>query len=92
VCRPAGSSDFDCDVTGSLAIRGTSHAFQIKLSLKELSGGAYRAAGDGMVKLSDYGIEKPTQFGVSTTNEVKLHLSLTAHPKPNTLAGAGGVR
>jgi polyisoprenoid-binding protein YceI len=90
-CRSAGA-DFDCDVSGVLTIRGASRPFRIKLNLKEVSGGAYRAAGDGVVKLSDYGIAQPSQFGVSTTNEVKLHLGMTAYPKPNALAGIGGAR
>ena len=37
-----------------------------------------RASGQGIVKLSTYGIDQPSQLGVRTTDEVKLKLELTA--------------
>jgi hypothetical protein len=54
--------------------------------------GGFRAAGDGIVKLSAYGIEQPAQFGVRTRDEVKLHLDFTARPLGVSSAPAGGAR
>jgi hypothetical protein len=41
------------------------------------------------VKLSDYGIEQPTQFGVKTENEIQFHFELpeTAATALDTRAG-----
>ncbi len=55
-------------------------------------GDAYRAAGDGIVKLSSYGISRPSQLGVTTTDEVKLHLEFTAKAAASQMARAGDVR
>ena len=55
-------------------------------------GTGFRAAGDGIVKLSTYGIEPPAQFGVRTRDDVKLHLDFTARPVNTTTAGDGGTR
>jgi len=66
-----------CTVTGTLAIRGVPRAFSIPLKVRqEGNGSAFRATGEGTVKLSDYGIEQPSQLGVKTSNEVKLRLDL----------------
>src|SRR5262249_31131559 len=62
VTCPAGAQT-TCSVGGSLTIRGVSHAFQMPLKLRD-EGGALKASGESVVKLSDYGIEQPTQFGV----------------------------
>ncbi len=96
-CRGNGGPDgFTCQVSGALSIRGVSHAFSTSLNVREQSSGGgmtFRATGDGVVKLSDYGIAQPTQFGVSTTNDVKLRLSFTGRLAPSTeSAGAGGAR
>ena len=66
-----------CTVTGTLAIRGVPRAFSIPLKVRqEGNGSAFRATGEGTVKLSDYGIQQPSQLGVKTSNEVKLRLDL----------------
>jgi len=63
-----------CRVTGTLSIRGTPRNFSVLLKIREAGGApAFRAAGDGVVKLSEYGIDQPTQFGVKTENEIHLH-------------------
>jgi polyisoprenoid-binding protein YceI len=77
-----------CQVTGNLSIRGVAHAFTLALKIKE-EGAQYRASGDTVVKLSDYGIEQPTQFGVKSSNEVQLHLDFVAKPAPAHVALAG---
>ena len=50
--------------------------------------GSMRASGQGIVKLSAYGIDQPSQLGVRTTDEVKLKLELTAKgASPQAKAG-----
>src|SRR5258708_15350 len=62
--------------------------------VKELSGStpSYRVEGDGIVKLSEYGIAAPSQFGVKPADEVKLHLDFSAKAKPSVSAKTEGGR
>ena len=70
-----------CNVSGTLSIRGVPRDFSIMLKIREANGGpAYRIGGDGLVRLSDYGIEAPSQFGVKTANEIQLHLEIPETP------------
>jgi polyisoprenoid-binding protein YceI len=92
-CAPSGAKgQAACTVAGELAIRGLLRPFTITLTVSRESGGGFRAAGDGIVKLSAYGIEQPSQFGVRTRDEVKLHLDFTAHPTGVSTARAGSTR
>ncbi len=50
------------------------------------SSGPFRAAGDADVKLSAYQIVPPSQLGVQTTDDVKLHLEFTGHPAASMAA------
>ena len=88
-CAPAAAGESTCKVSGQLAIRGTTRPFAIALKVNK-AGDSYRAAGDGTLKLSAYGIAQPSQFGVTTTDEVKLHLEFTAKPGPTQIAGLSG--
>jgi len=79
-----------CRVSGTLSIRGTARDFSVLLKIREAGGApAFRAVGDGVVKLSDYGIEQPSQFGVSTSNDVQIHLEFTGKEANATLASGG---
>jgi polyisoprenoid-binding protein YceI len=80
-----------CTVSGDLAIRGILRPFTMTLTVSR-DGGGFRAAGDGIVKLSAYGIEQPAQFGVRTRDEVKLHLDFSARPSGVSMARVGGSR
>jgi polyisoprenoid-binding protein YceI len=73
--RPSGQST--CMVSGALAIRGTPRPFVIELSVTK-DHDLFRVRGDGIVRLSTYGIERPSQLGVQTADVVKLHLELSA--------------
>ena len=91
-CQPAaGAGEFVCAVSGDLAMAGTPRKFAMKLSVKE-SSGAFHASGNAVVRLSDYGIACPSQFGVSTKNEVKLHLDIAARQRPAALSSTEHVR
>lgn len=91
-CSAGNGGETTCQVSGNLAIRGTARPFAIALKVKK-SGDGYRAAGDGLVKLSTYGIERPSQLGVTTEDEVKLHLEFVAKPSATQVAAkSGGTR
>ena len=67
-----------CKVSGNLSIRGVPRSFSMTLKIREANAAsAFRVGGDGVVKLSDYGIEPPSQFGVKTANEIQIHLEVT---------------
>jgi polyisoprenoid-binding protein YceI len=70
----AAARAFSCPVTGEFQMRGLTHPFTIELHIKQQSETAFHVDGDGIIKLSDYGIEAPSQFGVKMLNEVKFHI------------------
>ena len=76
-CTDAGAGLKKCPVDGQLEIQGIKRPFKIELALKEGSAGA-TAEGEGIVKLSDYGIPQPEQLGVKVANEVKLKVKVLA--------------
>ncbi|HXT30273.1 MAG TPA: hypothetical protein VN716_13360, partial [Vicinamibacterales bacterium] len=65
---------------------GTARPFSISLKVTE-DRDSYRASGDGIVKLSAYGIPQPSQLGVHTDDEIKLRLEFTARPAPVATTG-----
>ena len=77
-----------CEVSGSLAIRGVARPFSIPLKIRA-EGAAYRATGESKVKLSDYGIEQPSQFGVRTADEVQLHIEFSGKERAAKIASGG---
>lgn len=78
-----------CQVAGQLSVRGTPRPFSIALKVTK-DGGAFRAVGDGTLKLSAYGIEQPSQLGVRTADDVVLHLDFLARPAAASTS-TGGV-
>jgi polyisoprenoid-binding protein YceI len=77
-CSHAGSErELTCVAAGVLSIRGTARPFSIPLKVTR-NGDDYRVVGDGTVALSTWGIERPSQFGVKTNDEVALHLEFNA--------------
>ena len=77
VCSKGEGRQSTCQLSGNLAIRGTERPFSIVLKVSE-DGDTLRDVGDGTVTLSAYGIERPSQLGVTTEDDVKLRLDLTA--------------
>jgi polyisoprenoid-binding protein YceI len=88
-CSPNGKA-LTCSVAGELAIRGRSRPLTIVLNIRN-DGGSFKAVGDAVAKLSNYEIEAPSQFGVKTDDDVKLHLEFTATSFQQQ-ASNGGVR
>jgi polyisoprenoid-binding protein YceI len=80
-------NEITCQIQGTLAIRGVARPFTLPLKVHE-DGAAFRAAGDSTVKLSDYGIEQPSQFGVKTSNEIQLHIEFRGTETTETATGA----
>jgi len=79
-----------CTITGSLTIRGIARPFAIGLKLRE-EGGGFKVSGDSIIKLSDYGIEQPSQLGVKTENAVAVRVEFNARPAAPRVA-LGGSR
>ena len=91
-CPTLGSKQrITCEVIGMLVIQGVARPFTIALALVE-DHGALRAAGSGIVKLSAYGIEQPSQLGVRTADDVKLRLEFTAGRPAAQVAADAGAR
>ena len=92
VCSKTAARQSTCALSGKLAIRGTARPFMVVLKVSE-DGDTFRAVGDGTVTLSVYGIERPSQLGVKTADDVKLRFDLTAKQiGPRTVATTGTVR
>ena len=75
-------------MSGTLAIRGTPRPFAIDLKVTG-GGDTFRAVGDGVVSLSAYGIDRPSQLGVKTADEVKLRFDFTAKQSTRAVATSG---
>jgi polyisoprenoid-binding protein YceI len=78
----AGGADALCPVAGKLTVRGVERPFTISLRVHR-DGASFKATGEGALKLSTFGIEQPSQFGVKTADDVQLHLEFTARPSGN---------
>jgi len=91
VCTKADARQSTCELTGNLAIRGTERPFTVVLKVSE-DGDTLRAVGDGKVTLSAYGIERPSQLGVTTEDNVKLRFDLTAKQTGSRPVATSGRR
>ncbi len=81
-CVPAEERDtITCPLSGTLTIRGLSRPLAVVLRVKG-SGATRRASAEAVVRLSAYDIPAPSQLGVSTRDEVKVRLELTASVAP----------
>jgi polyisoprenoid-binding protein YceI len=72
VCSGSGRTKM-CQISGDLIIRDTARPFTIDLKVSD-EGSQFRASGDGVVKLSTYGITPPSQLGVRALDDVKLRV------------------
>jgi polyisoprenoid-binding protein YceI len=74
-CSPAAAQRSACRVEGTLHVRGVTRPFAIALVVKD-DRGVFRVSGSGTVRLSDYGIDRPSQLGVTTADDVALTVDL----------------
>ena len=88
-CALEPGNEAVCKFSGKLTVRGVERPFNLAMKIKQ-DGAAYRAAGDGLVKLSDYGIERPSQFGVQCADEVKVHIEFPVREVQESTSRAGG--
>jgi polyisoprenoid-binding protein YceI len=79
------AKDTTCQVAGMLTIRGIARPFTLPLKIRQ-DGAEFKASGDGVVKLSAYGIEQPSALGVKMTDDVQLHLDFAAKPVSGDVA------
>jgi len=79
-CAPA-LQKYSCQVTGQLSIRGVARPFSLNLRVREQAGNVFRAEGDGLVKLKEYGIDPPSQLGVKPVSDIRFHVDFTAKPQ-----------
>jgi len=88
-CPAAADAPSGCLLPGELAVRGTPRPFAVALKISR-KGAAFRVTGDGMVNLAEYGIPAPSQLGVKTDEDVKVHLDFTVRPGvPVSTSGRG---
>jgi polyisoprenoid-binding protein YceI len=87
------AKDSTCQVAGMLTIRGIARPFTLPLKIRE-DGAGFKASGDGVVKLSAYGIEQPSELGVKMTDDVQLHFDFAAKQVAGDVAmlATGGRR
>jgi polyisoprenoid-binding protein YceI len=70
----------ECSIKGDFLLRGVARPMTITSRIREESG-KYRVTGTGTLKLSDYGIEPPSQLGVRVKDEVSIKFDFTALEK-----------
>ena len=75
VAAPKG---YSCQVSGQFLLRGIARPITIAIRVKEQGSDSFRAEGDGLIKLADYGIDPPSQFGVKPAGEIHFHLDFVA--------------
>lgn len=68
------ASQTACQVTGPLEIRGVAKGAVFACTVSE---GNRSADCSATIKLSTYGIERPTQLGVTVVDDVPIHLVVT---------------
>jgi len=92
-CPVQPARETPCQIAGDLSIRGVAKPFTMTLKVRQdaASPAVFKAAGEATVKLSDYGIERPSQLGVQTQDEVKLAIEFTGKETVSS-ARAGGAQ
>jgi len=88
-CPMNSNSGAVCQATGNMTIRGVEKPLTLSLKVK-VAGSAYRAVGDGSIKLSDYGIERPSQFGVRCADDVRIHIEISGRESVESAAPRTG--
>ena len=84
MCPSGRGREVKCDISGNLTIRGIQRPFSLTMKIREQGGSmtTFRVVGEGSIKLSDYGIERPSYLGVTMKDSVKLQLEFNAKEVP----------
>jgi hypothetical protein len=90
-CTAGKREEHTCVFTGELTIRETARPLVVTVRLSR-ENGAVRAVAAGTVRLSAYGIDRPSQLGVVAEDEVPLHFFLVSTPLAKESKIAGGTR
>lgn len=91
-CPFEAGKEASCKVAGALSIRGIEKPVTIDLKIKADTARGYHASGGGIVRLSDYGIERPSQFGVKVEDAVKIHVDFQGREAVESSARIGDGR
>jgi polyisoprenoid-binding protein YceI len=87
-----GRPDYTCQVPGMMTIRGTLRPLVISLRVKEqVSSAEFRVIGNAVIKLNEYGIAPPVQFGVKVLNDVRFEFEFTGKEKAMVTTAGGSV-
>lgn len=73
----AKGQESTCQVSGSFSLRGVTKPFAMAMRIKA-DGTRYKVSGEGVLKITDFGIERPCQLGVCVSDEVKLKIDFQA--------------
>jgi polyisoprenoid-binding protein YceI len=95
LCKAAGDPrNLGCEVAGILKIRGHPHPVTMTFTARQEkeSPRAFHATLDTTIKLTDFEIDAPSQFGVKPSNDVKVHLDFAAKEKSGGLAEIGASK
>ncbi|MFB6274381.1 MAG: YceI family protein [Salinibacter sp.] len=81
----SGSGWFQVDATGTLTLAGNQRQIDLPVSGQRLENGDLRFVGRHTIRLSDYGIERPSaMFGaIKVSKKVTVHFDVTATPNAN---------
>ncbi len=88
-CAASGAHEYQCPLKGTLEVRGVARPAEFAVKVKE-EGAAFHASLDTVIKLSTFGIERPTQFGVRPEDDVKVHVELTGKARQAPAATGAG--
>jgi polyisoprenoid-binding protein YceI len=74
---PADGQTGEGSAPGKMTIHGQTHEVQVKYRITR-TGNHYQVTGNVPVKITDYGIEQPSYFGVSVQPDIETTTTFTA--------------
>jgi polyisoprenoid-binding protein YceI len=83
----ANGAQATCEISGLFSLRGVSKPVRLTMRLRpEGSPSNYRATADGSLRLSEFGIEPPSQLGIHVNDEVAVRLEFVARRQTEGMA------
>ena len=75
----ANGQQTTCEISGTFSLREVTRPFRMNFRLRPEGNPAnYRALADGVIRLSDFGLEPPSQFGIRVNDDVAVRLEFVA--------------